>query len=167
MAFFIIVLTGTPVQNNLLELWGLLHWLYPSIFTAATEHQFKDSFDISRGSYALPFVNASKNLLSTIMLRRTKAVVAGNDVPPREELTVFIPLTEAQRFWTYRMLTRLDTPALHKVFADGAKIKQEDGTIKHEHPEVPTYPANTMKAESSNNGGRASSELLANMFVAH
>ena len=120
------VLTGTPVQNNLLELWGLLHWLLPKVFTEASERLFKDSFDISRGAYAMPFLNAAKKLLSIIMIRRTKAVVAGDDVPPREELTVFIPLTEAQRFWTYRLLTKMDAPDLQKIFAE-RDIKKEDG----------------------------------------
>lgn len=120
------VLTGTPVQNNLLELWGLLHWLLPTVFTATTERLFKDSFDISRGSYAIPFLNASKQLISTIMLRRTKAIVAGNDVPPREELTVFIPLTEAQRFWTYRLLTKVDTPDLERIFSGTTKKETGD-----------------------------------------
>jgi hypothetical protein len=79
------------------------------VFTAATERLFKDSFDINRGTYNIPFLTAAKKLVSTIMLRRTKATVEV-DVPRREELTVFIPLTEAQRFWTYRLLTRMDTP---------------------------------------------------------
>ncbi|KAG5642277.1 hypothetical protein DXG03_003054 [Asterophora parasitica] len=113
-----LLLTGTPVQNNLLELWGLLHWLLPAVFTLASQSLFKDSFDITRGSYTISFLNAAKTLVSKIMLRRTKATVAGDDVPPREELTVFIPLTEAQRFWTYRLLTKMDTPDLKKIFAD-------------------------------------------------
>lgn len=117
------VLTGTPVQNNLLELWGLLHWLCPSVFTDASERLFKNSFDLSRGSYSIPFLNASAQFLSAIMLRRTKAVVACDEVPPREELTVFIPLTDVQRFWTYRLLTKMDTPNLRRIFTD---IKLED-----------------------------------------
>ncbi|RDB18237.1 putative global transcription activator SNF2L1 [Hypsizygus marmoreus] len=125
-----LILTGTPVQNNLLELWGLLHWLFPTVFTAATERLFKESFDLSRGSYEIPFLNAAKKLVSTIMLRRTKAVVAGDDVPPRDELTVFIPLTEAQRFWTYRLLTKMDTPDLKKIFAESEPVKKE--TFKDE-----------------------------------
>ncbi|THG99187.1 hypothetical protein EW026_g3115 [Hermanssonia centrifuga] len=55
------------------------------------------------------------------MLRRTKNTVS-IDVPPREELTVFIPMTEAQRFWTYRLLTRLDTAELQDVFS----VKHDD-----------------------------------------
>ncbi|KAG6853121.1 hypothetical protein C0991_006731 [Blastosporella zonata] len=128
-----VVLTGTPVQNNLGELWGLLHWLLPTVFTPATQSLFNDSFDMTKGTYAIPFLNAAKKLLSTIMLRRTKANVVGDDVPPREELTVFIPLTETQRFWTYRLLTKLAAPDLHKIFADGGEpIKMENGPVKVE-----------------------------------
>lgn len=122
------VLTGTPVQNNLLELWGLLHWLYPSVFTDTSERLFKNSFDLGRGSYSIPFLNASTQLLATIMLRRTKAVVVGDEVPAREELTVFIPLTDAQRFWTYRLLTKMDTPDLLNIFSDRPGIKLEGDT---------------------------------------
>ncbi|KAG6830939.1 hypothetical protein H0H92_013867 [Tricholoma furcatifolium] len=113
-----LLLTGTPVQNNLGELWGLLHWLLPTVFTQATQSIFNESFDMQKGTYMLPFLNAARELVSTIMLRRTKANVVGNDVPPREELTVFIPLTESQRFWTYRLLTKLPAQDLKKIFAE-------------------------------------------------
>lgn len=109
------VLTGTPVQNNLVELWGLLHWLYPAVFTAATEQAFKQSFDLTKGSYSIPFLAATEKLLSKVMLRRTKDTVV-IQVPPREEHTLFIPMSEAQRFWTYRLLTKLDTMDLEEIF---------------------------------------------------
>lgn len=63
----------------------------------------------------MPFLKAAQDLLATIMLRRTKATVEIS-VPPREELTIFIPMTEAQRFWTYRLLTRMDTLDLEQIF---------------------------------------------------
>ncbi|THH16507.1 hypothetical protein EW146_g4141 [Bondarzewia mesenterica] len=84
-----LILTGTPVQNNLSELWGLLH--------------------------CLEFVDASRQLLKHIMIRRTKANV-DISVPPRQETTVFIPFTEMQRFWTLRMLTKLSAPDLGDIF---------------------------------------------------
>ncbi|KAF8241258.1 hypothetical protein K440DRAFT_573971 [Wilcoxina mikolae CBS 423.85] len=31
-----LILSGTPLQNNLSELWALLHWLYPDVFTENT-----------------------------------------------------------------------------------------------------------------------------------
>ncbi|KAG6887770.1 hypothetical protein C0992_010819 [Termitomyces sp. T32_za158] len=122
-----LLLTGTPVQNNLGELWALLHWLLPTVFTQATQSIFKESFDMQRGSYAIPFLSAAKKLVSAIMLRRTKAVVAGGDVPPREELTVFIPLTETQRWWTYKLLTKLPAADLEKIFTERGE------TVKLEH----------------------------------
>ncbi|TCD65790.1 hypothetical protein EIP91_002183 [Steccherinum ochraceum] len=125
-ALYKMILTGTPIQNNLSELWGLLHWLYPKVFTTASERQFQDSFDLSRGSYSTAFLNAANKLLSTIMLRRTKALVECS-VPPKEELTVFIPMSEAQRFWTLGLLTRLDISELEKIFQADSGVKREDG----------------------------------------
>lgn len=112
-----LILTGTPVHNNLHELWSLLHWLYPNVFTSSSERLFRDAFDLSKGAYSLPFLASAQALLGAIMLRRTKATVEMS-VPPREETTVFIPLTEAQRFWTYRLLTRMDTGDLADIFDD-------------------------------------------------
>lgn len=87
----------------------------------------------------MDILNAAKALLGTIMLRRTKATVEMS-VPPREELTVFVPMTEAQRFWTYRLLTRMDTPDFKQVFggeyteAVKPEVKAETGSLSaHNH----------------------------------
>lgn len=107
------------MQNNLVELWGLLHFLYPSVFSQSSERLFDEAFNLTQGTYALDFLNATEKLLSKIMLRRTKDTVENQiSIPPREELTVFIPMTEVQRFWTYRLLTRMDTLDLKEIFAD-------------------------------------------------
>jgi SWI/SNF-related matrix-associated actin-dependent regulator of chromatin subfamily A member 5 len=118
-------LTGTPVQNNLVELWGLLTWLYPMVFTPPSERIFRDSFDLTKGSYSIPILKAAQELLAVIMMRRTKDSVQIS-VPPREELTVFIPMTEAQRFWTYRLLTRMDTLELQQIFTSKLEDVPED-----------------------------------------
>ena len=68
------------------------------------------------------------------MLRRTKATVEMT-VPPREELTVFIPLTEAQRFWTYRLLTRVDTMDLKSIFTSKIEPDSNDA-IDHGRRQV-------------------------------
>jgi len=154
-----IVLTGTPIQNNLVELWSLLHWLYPSVFTDASERLFKDSFDMSKGSYNMSFLNAAKELVSKIMLRRTKASVELN-VPPRDEMTIFVPLTEAQRFWTYRLLTRMDTADLREIFLQGSKIKVEDRAIHEGRQEVLSMLENQMKQERVLQNGRMYSFIL-------
>jgi SWI/SNF-related matrix-associated actin-dependent regulator of chromatin subfamily A member 5 len=130
------------VQNNLVELWGLLHWLYPTVFTSASEELFKESFDLERGMYSLPFLSATQDLLSTIMLRRTKATVEF-DVPPKETLTVFLPLTELQRFWTYRLLTRLDNVDLKEIFS--TSINPENEAASQGRREVLSHLENHMQ----------------------
>lgn len=107
--------------------------MYPNVFTAATRNLFHESFNLSKGSYSLSFITAAKKLLEKIMIRRTKASVEVS-VPPREELTVFIPLTEAQRFWTYRLLTRMDTMDLKSIFT--SKIEADGDPIDHGRREV-------------------------------
>ena len=82
------VLTGTPVHNNLIELWSLLHFLYPTVFTSTTQRIFADSFDLTRGLYSSSFTAAARNLLEKVMLRRTKASVELS-VPPRDEMTIY------------------------------------------------------------------------------
>ncbi|KAJ6623193.1 P-loop containing nucleoside triphosphate hydrolase protein [Mycena sp. CBHHK59/15] len=73
------------------------------------------------GTYTLPFLDAVRTAARAVQLRRTKAALSGAGelmcVPPREEWTVFVPLTEAQRFWTYRLLTQLDAVDLRDIFA--------------------------------------------------
>ncbi|KAF9531634.1 P-loop containing nucleoside triphosphate hydrolase protein [Crepidotus variabilis] len=142
-----LILTGTPVQNNLVELWGLLHWLYPTVFTAASQRLFRDSFDLAKGSYTMAFVEACQKLLNLIMLRRTKATVEAS-VPPKIEQTVFIPLTEAQRFWYYRLLTRMDTMELKHIFQTEDSLKLDEGrreVYSHLQSQVMSQSAETSR----------------------
>ena len=142
-------MTGTPVQNNLVELWGLLHWLYPTVFTSASERIFRESFNLSKGTYSIPILKAAQELLKVIMMRRTKDSVEIN-VPPREELTVFIPMTEAQRFWTYRLLTRMDTLELQEIFTN----KLEEGLEGDGRREVREQIATQIKRTASGEANR-------------
>ena len=96
---------------------------------------------MERGTYSLPFMTATQDLLSTIMLRRTKANVE-LDVPPKEMLAIFLPLTELQRFWTYRLLTRMDTVDLNQIFT--AEINPEDGNANQGRREVLSHLENQM-----------------------
>lgn len=148
-------MTGTPVQNNLVELWSLLHWLYPTVFTPASERIFRESFNLSKGSYSIPILQAAEGLLKVVMMRRTKDSVEIS-VPPREELAVFVPMTEAQRFWTYRLLTRMDTLDLQGIFTSKLEDVPEDDGRRQVREQI----AAQIKRTASGEANRKKNKLL-------
>ncbi|KAH6614340.1 ISWI chromatin-remodeling complex ATPase ISW2 [Boeremia exigua] len=114
------ILTGTPVQNNLVEMWALLAWLYPEVFVENTQQLFKDSFDLTRGKVNKQTMDDARRLLELIMLRRMKDSPNVNlGLPPKEEILLYVPLTPMQRFWYTRLLTRVDEGMLEDLFANG------------------------------------------------
>lgn len=115
-----LILTGTPLQNNLTEMWALLAWLYPDVFIDKTEQLFKESFDLNKGKVNRQTMDDARHLLELIMLRRMKDSAGVNlGLPPKEEVLLYVPLTPMQRFWYTRLLTRVDNAMLTELFADG------------------------------------------------
>lgn len=120
-----LILTGTPLQNNLQELWSLLHWLFPEVFTTDTATGFQQAFDLTKGRASTSFMDSARRLLELIMLRRMKSS-PGVDLglEPKEEVLLFVPLTPMQRFWYTRLLTKVDTLLLEDLFK-ASKVKAE------------------------------------------
>lgn len=112
------------MQNNLAELWALLHWLYPEVFTAKTSELFAESFNLTKGQVKNTVLDASRSLLELIMLRRMKNSQGVNlNLPPKTEVLLFVPLSPMQRFWYTRLITRADQGLLDELFK-GAKDKE-------------------------------------------
>lgn len=120
-----LVLTGTPVQNNLVELWSLFHWLMPAVFPESTRERFSKAFDLNTGSYDPRMLNSSQTLLKVLMLRRTKESVKGQlTVPNREEIDLYLPMSSCQRFWSKRLIMRCDSTVLNEIFnADAGAVE--------------------------------------------
>ena len=68
-----VLLTGTPIQNNLHELWALLNFLYPKIFTSS--EPFDQGFDAQSGKVQDEVVQRLHRLLQGCLLRRLKTEV--------------------------------------------------------------------------------------------
>lgn len=86
-------LTGTPIQNSLLDLWSIFDFLLPGYF--ADYSSFKGEY--GSGEFASP--SQRKKLeakISPFLLRRTKKEVL-IDLPKREEKEYFLELPEEQR----------------------------------------------------------------------
>lgn len=105
-----VLLTGTPLQNNLHELWALLNFLYPETFPSSTA--FDAAFDLARGEVDSAQLTAASALLRPFMLRRTKAEVE-KGLPPKLETSIACPLSEMQTFWYKRLLLKDSTLLAH------------------------------------------------------
>ncbi|XP_026046315.1 lymphoid-specific helicase isoform X3 [Astatotilapia calliptera] len=102
-----LLLTGTPLQNNLAELWSLLNFLLPEVFDDLKS--FESWFDINTLGEVDSMVVAEReqNILSMLhqiltpfLLRRLKSDVT-LEVPPKKEIIVYAPLTAKQEaFYT-------------------------------------------------------------------
>ncbi|KAI4262370.1 MAG: hypothetical protein L6R42_002458, partial [Xanthoria sp. 1 TBL-2021] len=116
-AEFRLILTGTPLHNNMHELWALLHWLYPEVFTENTSVIFKEAFNLAKGQVSTTFMDDARRLLERIMLRRMKNTEGVNlNLPPKTEVLLYIPLTPMQRFYYKRLMTRADQGLLEELF---------------------------------------------------
>lgn len=92
-----LLLTGTPLQNNLQELWSLLNFLMPSIFDSSTD--FSEMFKIDSPNQLKQEEQAVKQihrLLRPFMLRRIKAEVE-RSLPAKREMYLFFGLSRIQR----------------------------------------------------------------------
>ncbi|XP_064456046.1 lymphoid-specific helicase-like [Ornithodoros turicata] len=101
-----LLLTGTPLQNSLAELWALLHFLLPEIFSDLDS--FQSWFDVGAlGSggdgEALIVAQEQKDhviatmqeILRPFLLRRTKEEVC-LQIPQKKEVTVWAPMSPLQ-----------------------------------------------------------------------
>lgn len=101
-----LLITGTPLQNNLSELWSLLHFLMPSIFDKL--ESFEAWFDFSalkeKGGHEQilseerkkSLVTSLHAILKPFLLRRVKADVE-TSLPKKREYVLYAPLTQTQR----------------------------------------------------------------------
>nr|XP_055026877.1 lymphoid-specific helicase [Misgurnus anguillicaudatus] len=98
-----LLLTGTPLQNNLSELWSLLNFLLPDVFDDLKS--FESWFDISTitsDTENIVAIEREQNvlhmlhqILTPFLLRRLKSDVT-LEVPPKKEIIVYAPLTNKQ-----------------------------------------------------------------------
>ncbi|KAL4887605.1 hypothetical protein BJY04DRAFT_204447 [Aspergillus karnatakaensis] len=106
---------NTPIQNNLSELWSILHWLYPDVFVPSSAKQFEKAFSLSDGKFDSQFLSHVSRFLGLIMLRRTKgSSEVGFSIPRKKEIVLSVPLTDLQLSWYHRILTGVDTSVVNK-----------------------------------------------------
>ena len=102
---FLLLLTATPVENNLMELYNLITLLKPGLLKTASA--FREEF-VTRGDPTSPQNrNKLKGLLDQVMIRNTRSL-AKIDIPQRFAYTVRVE-TGPNEQKLYAMITDLVT----------------------------------------------------------
>jgi SWI/SNF-related matrix-associated actin-dependent regulator of chromatin subfamily A member 5 len=100
---FRLLITGTPLQNNLRELWALLNFLMPEVFGDA--EQFDAWFSLSDEHGKENVIKKLHTVLRPFMLRRVKKDVA-KTLPPKKETKLYVGLTDIQQQWYVKVLQK-------------------------------------------------------------
>lgn len=136
-----LLITGTPLQNNLHELWALLNFILPDVFgdsdafdawftrgednglstevkpESTTAEDDKQNAEAAQNSVVLQL----HKVLQPFLLRRIKSDVE-KSLLPKQEMNVYIGMSDMQRKW-YQKLLEKDLDAVN-----GANGKKESKT---------------------------------------
>ena len=100
---FRLLLTGTPLQNNLHELWSLLNFLLPEVF--ASSDDFDEWFNTNSCLGDDSLVKRLHGVLKPFLLRRLKSDVE-KSLLPKKEVSIFVGLSKMQREWYTKILMK-------------------------------------------------------------
>ncbi|KAL3527095.1 hypothetical protein ACH5RR_011751 [Cinchona calisaya] len=127
-----LLLTGTPLQNNLAELWSLLNFILPDIFSSHQE--FESWFDLSgkcnnealkeeleekRKAQVVAKLHA---ILRPFLLRRLKSDVE-QLLPRKKEIILYATMTEHQKTFTDHLVNKTLEDHLREKAASGHSMK--------------------------------------------
>lgn len=117
-----VCLSGTPVENNLGELWSLFHFLMPGWLGDQKTFNKEYRTPIERHADS----QRMGHLVSRIrpfLLRRTKEEVA-RDLPPKTEMIHWVELSDAQRDTYETVRVAMDKKVRDEIARNGASRSQ-------------------------------------------
>eukprot|EP01128_Nolandella_sp_AFSM9_P007288 TRINITY_DN3948_c0_g1_i1.p1 TRINITY_DN3948_c0_g1~~TRINITY_DN3948_c0_g1_i1.p1 ORF type:complete len:811 (-),score=128.48 TRINITY_DN3948_c0_g1_i1:318-2750(-) len=113
-----LLLTGTPLQNNLTELWSLLNFILPDVFDNLDNFKHWFDFDTVLDDEKRPdesvlssLVQKLHRIIRPFMLRRLKSDVESLNIPQKKELFLYCGFSEEQETF-YKLLRARNFDAL-------------------------------------------------------
>lgn len=154
-----LLITGTPLQNNITELWSLLHFLLPEIFNDLNSFQswfdFSSMLDNSNQTDVVErrkrnLVSTMHSILKPFLLRRVKTDVE-TSLPKKREYILYAPLTAEQKDLYREILNGtgrqyLEDKARERLFARNEKLSRSGSVKRSADSSGYTTPNKSMKS---------------------
>ncbi|KAJ0768980.1 putative calcium/calmodulin-dependent protein kinase chromatin remodeling ISWI family [Helianthus annuus] len=122
-----LLITGTPLQNNLHELWALLNFLLPEIFSSA--ETFDEWFQISGENDQEEVVQQLHKVLRPFLLRRLKSDVE-KGLPPKKETILKVGMSQMQKQY-YKALLQKDLEVVNAGAEPGPPYTTGDHLVEN------------------------------------
>ncbi|OQD82160.1 hypothetical protein PENANT_c023G07551 [Penicillium antarcticum] len=158
-----LLITGTPLQNNISELWSLLHFLLPELFNdlGSFEKWFDFSSVLDKKGESDDVVEKRKTklvssmhaILKPFLLRRLKADVE-TSLPKKREYILYAPLTSEQKD-LYREIIAgtgrkyLEDKVLERLTSKSASSTRSSSLKRKRSGTEESSPAKSMKTSES------------------
>ncbi|ORX56285.1 hypothetical protein DM01DRAFT_1017625 [Hesseltinella vesiculosa] len=147
-----LLLTGTPLQNNLAELWSLLNFLLPDIFDSLDMFESWFNFSdineksgqerIMKEEQEDQIITSLHSILKPFLLRRLKTDVE-HSLPKKKEYLLYAPLTVPQKNLYDALIKRNIRDYL---------IKRKTTTIDENLPTMHVSKENSTPSDETDNG---------------
>lgn len=122
-----LIMTGTPIQNNIMEMVSLLNFLSPNVFRRYSEHleelfvQKASLQQVSEGAVLLSDrVKRARSILEPFILQRTKEQVL-TTMPAKIRKAVYCDMDDSQKALYDDFVHKFRDAKLHKAASGGRK----------------------------------------------
>lgn len=129
-----LLLSGTPIQNSMAELWALLHFIMPTLFDSHEEFNEWFSKDIESHAENKTGIDEKQisrlhMILKPFMLRRIKKDVE-NELSDKIEIMVYCPLTTRQKllYMALKKKIRIEDLLHYTGNSEGSSTDKKDFT---------------------------------------
>jgi len=131
-----LLLTGTPLQNNLAELWSLLNFLLPEVFVSLQD--FEGWFDFSEVSeddqkaqeQHTMIVSKLHSILKPFLLRRLKVDVLIS-LPMKKEVILYPTMAKHQKKLNKELGNKTIAQSMVKLASENRAVKVDLGKLKN------------------------------------